>query len=191
MRQHIPRRGARPRTTTLMGACVLACAAGAPAQTALPEVRVIDSASTTEGTYTARELDIGKTGLSPRETPQSVSVITRQQLDDRNVTKLDLAPSTTVSVGTTRQRVRSMVDHGLPAYADGRLLDVPRSTVVGTRATRQDMDTLDVFVELEHRLDNGGLVKPALRDVRSEGLELEASGQVAPRSAVLALRVRY
>jgi iron complex outermembrane receptor protein/outer membrane receptor for ferric coprogen and ferric-rhodotorulic acid len=296
----------------------LACCGTAAAQ-ALPEVRVTDTGTTTEGTYTARELDIGKTGLSPRETPQSVSVITRQQLDDRNLTKLedalkstvgvnitrldgagnynsiqargfdigavlldglpiaqgpnyataldlalydrvevlrgpagllqgagepggavnlvrkralgtlkigggaqlgsfglrrveadltgplnaagtlrgrvvvvedrrdsfvdllfsnkhaaygtlelDLAPSTTLSVGATRQRVRSMVDQGLPSYADGRLLDVPRSTVVGTRANRQDMDTRDVFAELEHRLDNGGMVKAALRDVRRD-----------------------
>ncbi|PZQ02789.1 MAG: TonB-dependent siderophore receptor [Variovorax paradoxus] len=309
----------------------LACCGTAAAQ-ALPEVRVTDTGTTTEGTYTARELDIGKTGLSPRETPQSVSVITRQQLDDRNLTKLedalkstvgvnitrldgagnynsiqargfdigavlldglpiaqgpnyataldlalydrvevlrgpagllqgagepggavnlvrkralgtlkigggaqlgsfglrrveadltgplnaagtlrgrvvvvedrrdsfvdllfsnkhaaygtlelDLAPSTTLSVGATRQRVRSMVDQGLPSYADGRLLDVPRSTVVGTRANRQDMDTRDVFAELEHRLDNGGMVKAALRDVRRDNFYRSgrANGAVA------------
>lgn len=309
----------------------LACCGTAAAQ-ALPEVRVTDTGSTTEGTYTVRELDIGKTGLSPRETPQSVSVITRQQLDDRNLTKLedalkstvginvtrldgagnynsiqargfdigavlldglpiaqgpnyataldlalydrvevlrgpagllqgagepggavnlvrkralgtlrigggaqlgsfglrraeadltgplnaagtlrgrvvvvedrrdsfvdllfsnkhaaygtlelDLAPSTTLSVGATRQRVRSMVDQGLPAYATGQLLDVPRSTVVGTRANRQDLDTRDVFAELEHRLDNGGLVKAALRDVRRDNFYRSgrANGAVA------------
>nr|WP_145552636.1 TonB-dependent siderophore receptor [Variovorax boronicumulans] len=309
----------------------LACCGPAAAQ-ALPEVRVTESGSTTEGTYVARALDIGKTGLSPRETPQSISVITRQQLDDRNVTKLedalkstvgvnitrldgagnyntiqargfdigavlldglpiaqgpnyataldlalydrvevlrgpagllqgagepggavnlvrkralgtlrigggaqlgsfglrrveadltgplnaagtlrgrvvvvedrrdsfvdllfsnkhaaygtlelDLAPSTTLSVGATRQRVRSMVDQGLPAYATGQLLDVPRSTVVGTRANRQDMDTRDTFAELEHRLDNGGVVKAALRDVQRENFYRSgrANGAVA------------
>lgn len=309
----------------------LACCGHAAAQ-ALPEVRVTDSGSTTEGTYVTRTLDIGKTGLSPRETPQSISVITRQQLDDRNVTKLedalkstvgvnitrldgagnyntiqargfdigavlldglpiaqgpnyataldlalydrvevlrgpagllqgagepggavnlvrkralgtlrigggaqlgsfglrraeadltgplnaagtlrgrvvvvedrrdsfvdllfsnkhaaygtlelDLAPSTTLSVGATRQRVRSMVDQGLPAYATGQLLDVPRRTVVGTRANRQDMDTRDAFAELEHRLDDGGVVKAALRDVRRENFYRSgrANGAVA------------
>lgn len=309
----------------------LACCGHAAAQ-ALPEVRVTDSGSTTEGTYVTRTLDIGKTGLSPRETPQSISVITRQQLDDRNFTKLedalkstvgvnitrldgagnyntiqargfdigavlldglpiaqgpnyataldlalydrvevlrgpagllqgagepggavnlvrkralgtlrigagaqlgsfglrrveadltgplnaagtlrgrvvvvedrrdsfvdllfsnkhaaygtlelDLAPSTTLSVGATRQRVRSMVDQGLPAYATGQLLDVPRSTVVGTRANRQDLDTRDLFAELEHRLDNGGMVKAALRDVRRENFYRSgrANGAVA------------
>ncbi|RCW71243.1 TonB-dependent siderophore receptor [Pseudorhodoferax soli] len=321
--------GPRAATTAL---ALLACCATAAAQ-ALPEVRVTDSdTTTTEGTYTARTLDIGKAGLSPRETPQSVSVITRQQLDDRNLTKLedalkstvgvnitrldgagnynsiqargfdigavlldglpiaqgpnyataldlslydrvevlrgpagllqgagepggavnlvrkralnslrigggaqlgsfglrrleadltgplnaagtlrgrvvvvedrrdsfvdllfsnkhaaygtlelDIAPSTTLSVGATRQRVRSMVDQGLPAYATGQLLDVPRSTVVGTRANRQDMDTRDVFAELEHRLGNGGLVKAALRDVRRDNFYRSgrANGAVA------------
>ncbi len=299
---------------------------------ALPEVQVTDTAGTTEGSYTARELDIGKSGQSPREIPQSVSVVTRQQLDDRNVTKLedalksvtgvtitrfdgagnynsiqsrgfdigavlldglpvaqgpnyataldlslydrievlrgpagllqgagepggavnlvrkramsklqiggnamlgsfglrrvdadltgplnaagtlrgrvvvvedrrdsfvdllfsnkhaaygtlelDLGPATTVSVGATRQRVRSMVDQGLPAYATGQLLDVARSTVVGTRANRQDMDTRDLFAELEHRLDNGGLVKAAVRDVRRDNFYRSgrANGAVA------------
>jgi iron complex outermembrane receptor protein/outer membrane receptor for ferric coprogen and ferric-rhodotorulic acid len=321
---------AGPRAATTALAWLAWCATAA-AQ-ALPEVRVTDSGTTTEGTYTARELDIGKAGLSPRETPQSVSVITRQQLDDRNLTKLedalkstvgvnitrldgagnynsiqargfdigavlldglpiaqgpnyataldlalydrvevlrgpagllqgagepggavnlvrkralgtlrigggaqlgsfglrraeadltgplnaagtlrgrvvvvedrrdsfvdllfsnkhaaygtlelDLAPSTTLSVGATRQRVRSMVDQGLPAYATGQLLDVPRSTVVGTRANRQDLDTRDVFAELEHRLDNGGLVKAALRDVRRDNFYRSgrANGAVA------------
>lgn len=314
--------GLRARFATALTLGALAGLAGAqdrPAA-ALPEVRVTDGAtSTTEGSYIARELDIGKTGASPREIPQSISVITRQQLDDRNLTKLedalksttgvnvtrldgagnynsiqsrgfdigavlldglpiaqgpnyataldlflydrvevlrgpagllqgtgepggavnlvrkralntlrigggaqlgsfglrrvdaditgplnaagtlrgrlvvvedrrdsfvdllfankhaaygtlelDIAPSTTLSIGATRQRVRSVVDQGLPTYADGRLLDVSRSTVVANRANRQDMDTRDVFAELEHRLGNGGLVKAALRDVRRD-----------------------
>lgn len=79
----------------------LACCGTAAAQ-ALPEVRVTDSGSTTEGTYVARTLDIGKTGLSPRETPQSISVITRQQLDDRNFTKLEDALKSTVGINITR-----------------------------------------------------------------------------------------
>ena len=324
----------REATTIALAALALCTAAAAQAQTAaaLPEVRVTDTGTTTEGSYIARELDIGKTGLSPRETPQSISVITRRQLDDRNLTKLedalksttgvtvtrldgagnynsiqargfdigavlldgmpvaqgpnyataldlalydrvevlrgpagllqgagepggavnlvrkralgslhigggaqlgsfglrridadltgslnaagtlrgrvvvvedrrdsfvdllfsnkhaaygtlelDIAPSTTLSVGATRQRVRSMVDQGLPAYATGQLLDVPRSTVVGTRANRQDMDTRDMFAELEHRLDNGGLVKAALRDVRRDNFYRSgrANGAVA------------
>ena len=283
----------------------------------LPEVKVTDTAANTEGSYTARTLDTGKTGAAPRETPQSVSVITRQQLDDRNFTKvedavksatgvsvtrfdgagnyntiqsrgfdigailldgmpislgsnystaldtavydrieilrgpagllqgagepggtinlvrkralgplamganvqlgsfglrradvdltgslnasgtlrgrvvavtedresfvdvlfnkkelgygtleLDINPATTLSVGFARQKARSVVDQGLPTYANGVLINAPRSTFAGVAANRQDMDTDDAFAELEHRLANGGVVKAAVREVK-------------------------
>lgn len=301
------------------GAIALAVSAlylSAQAQT-LPEVKVTDTTNTTEGSYTARTLDTGKTGASLRETPQSVSVITRQQLDDRNFTKveeavksatgvsvtrfdgagnyntiqsrgfdigailldgmpislgsnystaldtavydrieiqrgpagllqgagepggtinlvrkralgalaiganvqlgsfglrradvdltgslnasgtlrgrvvavtedrdsfvdvlfnrkelgygtleLDINPATTLSVGFARQRARSVVDQGLPTYANGVLINAPRSTFAGAAANRQDMDTDDAFAELEHRLANGGVVKAAVREVK-------------------------
>ncbi|WP_374608615.1 TonB-dependent siderophore receptor [Diaphorobacter nitroreducens] len=304
---------ARPRVVAL--AATTLCLA-AQAQN-LPEVKVTDSTATTEGSYIARSLDTGKTGARLRETPQSVSVITRQQLDDRNFTKvedavkaatgvtitrfdgagnyntiqsrgfdigavlvdgmpiaqgpnyataldtavydrieilrgpagllqgagepggtinlvrkralgpraiganvqlgsfglrradvdvtsalnqsgtlrgrvvavkedrnsyvdvlfnkkelgygtleLDIHPATTLSVGFARQKARSVVDQGLPAYANGVLINAPRSTFAGVAANRQDMDTDDAFAELEHRLANGGLVKAAVREVK-------------------------
>lgn len=59
----------------------------------LPEVRVTAAADdgTTEGTgsYTTRSTSTAtKLNLSPRETPQSVSVVTRQQMDDQGVLQL-------------------------------------------------------------------------------------------------------
>ncbi|WP_298924479.1 TonB-dependent siderophore receptor [uncultured Ramlibacter sp.] len=293
-------------------------AGSALAQT-LPEVKVTDTGKSSEGTYIVRELEAGKIGASVRETPQSITVITRQQLDDRNFTKvedalksatgvvverfdgagnyntirsrgfeigsfmldgmpivqgpnyataldtaiydrievlrgpsgllqgagepggtinlvrkralglqsiganvsagsfgqlradvdltgplnaagtlrgrlvavaddrdsyvdvlhtkkraaygtleLDIAPSTTLSAGYTAQRVDSTTDQGLPAYANGQLLDVPRSTFAGVAANRQDMDTRDAFAEIEHRLGGGALVKFAVRDVQRD-----------------------
>jgi iron complex outermembrane receptor protein/outer membrane receptor for ferric coprogen and ferric-rhodotorulic acid len=41
------------------------------------------------GSYTTRALSIGKMNQSIRETPQSVSVVTRQQMDDQNLIQLD------------------------------------------------------------------------------------------------------
>lgn len=61
----------------------------------LPEVQVSASAErdgTTEGTgsYTTRVMSTAtKMNLSPRETPQSVSVLTRQQMDDQGMVTLD------------------------------------------------------------------------------------------------------
>ncbi|MBV7461217.1 MULTISPECIES: TonB-dependent siderophore receptor [unclassified Acidovorax] len=77
----------------------------------------------------------------------------------------DITPSTTVSVGAAQQRVRAAIDQGLPTYADGRLADLPRSAFAGLRANRQDLETTDVFAELEHRLDGGGLVRLSARDI--------------------------
>ena len=77
----------------------------------------------------------------------------------------DITPATTLSVGAAQQRVRATVDQGLPAYADGRLADLPRGAFAGLRSNRQDLDTTDVFAELEHRLDGGGLVRLSARDI--------------------------
>ncbi|MCS4294977.1 outer membrane receptor for ferric coprogen and ferric-rhodotorulic acid [Comamonas sp. BIGb0152] len=70
-----------------------AAAAGAPSIT-LPELRVTAQAersATTEGSgnYTIRS-SAAATGLqlSPRETPQSVSVLTRQQIEDQGITSI-------------------------------------------------------------------------------------------------------
>lgn len=75
----------------------------------------------------------------------------------------DLAPSTTFSVGAARQEINSVVDQGLPAYADGTLLDVAPSTFIGANWNQLSTDATDVFAEFEHRLPGGGFVKVASR----------------------------
>ena len=44
-----------------------------------------DAATENSGSYTARQVTIGKTAQSLRETPQSVTVVTRQRMDDQNM----------------------------------------------------------------------------------------------------------
>lgn len=46
------------------------------------------TAAAEENTYTPAEVSIGKTAQSLKEIPQSVSVITRQKLDDQNISNL-------------------------------------------------------------------------------------------------------
>lgn len=70
------------------------------AQTTLQTVNVTANGPG-DGSYTTRELSLGKLGQSIRQTPQSVSVITRQQLDDRNLTTLDEALAQTTGVTKT------------------------------------------------------------------------------------------
>lgn len=77
----------------------------------------------------------------------------------------DIAPSTTLSIGGAQQRVRASIDQGLPTYADGRLAALPRSAFSGLASNRQDLETTDLFAELEHRLPGGGTVRLSARDV--------------------------
>ncbi|MBP0600861.1 TonB-dependent siderophore receptor [Herbaspirillum sp. LeCh32-8] len=61
---------------------------------ALPAVTVNADAERTavtdqSGSYTTRALSMGKMNQSIRETPQSVTVVTRQQMDDQNMVQLD------------------------------------------------------------------------------------------------------
>lgn len=74
----------------------------------LPEVKVVagqdrDTRAMSEGTrsYTTRAVTIGKGDQSLRETPQSVSVVTRQRMDDQNLTTLENVLLQTT--GITRQ----------------------------------------------------------------------------------------
>lgn len=68
----------------------------------------------------------------------------------------DFTPSTTLSVGGTWQEGGSLVFVGLPQYADGRNIDVPRSTYLGSKDANKDDNALSYFAELEHRLADGG-----------------------------------
>lgn len=85
-------------------------AAGAAAEAgALPEV-VVKAAATNDGTtegsnsYTAQAVTAGsKTALSLKENPRSISIITREQLDDQHITTfteaMERLPGVTVSIG--------------------------------------------------------------------------------------------
>ncbi|WP_226373418.1 STN domain-containing protein [Pectobacterium quasiaquaticum] len=60
----------------------------------------------TEGTqsYTTRSMNTAtQLNLSPRETPQSVSVVTRQLMDDQNMTSLDEAMKQTTGINVVNQ----------------------------------------------------------------------------------------
>lgn len=75
----------------------------------------------------------------------------------------DFDKVTTLSLGALIQHVDSVINQGLPAYADGSLIDVPRSTFIGADWNQLKPETTDFFVELERRLARGGEVKAALR----------------------------
>ena len=75
---------------------------------------------------------------------------------------IDLSPDTTVGVGvsysdnTSRPMLR-----GLPRYADGRTVDVPRSTYTGARWNHSEIDVTTVFADLDHRFNDDWKVHAA------------------------------
>ena len=76
--------------------------------------------------------------------------------------EFDLDPSTTLSVGGAYQQNHSTPAFGLPAYADGKLLDVPRSTFVDAKWNDLNEKVWETFAEVDHALDNGGQFKTTL-----------------------------
>lgn len=71
---------------------------------------------------------------------------------------LEYSPTarTTAAIGGSYQGGTSRPVFGLPAYDDGRLLEVPRSTYLGSLWDRQTEETERYFVDVEHHLANGG-----------------------------------
>lgn len=94
--------------------------AAAPASSAdytLREVRVTgrrDGETEGTGSYTTEATTVGKTAQALRELPQSVSVVTRQRLDDQNLTSLDGAAGQAVgiTVQDVNSRLSSMYSRG-------------------------------------------------------------------------------
>ncbi|CDG53392.1 MULTISPECIES: TonB-dependent siderophore receptor [Halomonadaceae] len=70
--------------------------------------------------------------------------------------EFDLSPETTLSMGVTVQDEEFRPHSGLPAYSDGTLPNVDRSTYLGSDWDKQTGDAQRYFIELEHRLANGG-----------------------------------
>ena len=70
--------------------------------------------------------------------------------------EFDLSPETTLSMGVTVQDEEFRPHSGLPAYSDGALPNVDRSTYLGSNWDKQAGDAQRYFLELEHLLTNGG-----------------------------------
>lgn len=77
--------------------------------------------------------------------------------------EFDLTDRTTLSVGGTLSRTHYTAFSGLPAYPNGRLINIPRSFLYGARWQEWDTYTAAGFAELEHRFDNGAKAKLTYR----------------------------
>ncbi len=75
----------------------------------------------------------------------------------------DLSNATTLGVGWWHQRKDIVPGNGLAAWANGDLLDVPRSTFLGADWNTFEGEMDDAFVELTHRFANGAHGRVAAR----------------------------
>lgn len=104
--------------------------------------------------------------------------------------EMDLTPDTTLSLAFSHDEKDKLPNSGLPAYSDGRFLDVSRSTFVGADWNCFDSSDDQGLVELQHRLASGGEVKAALRIVdRDADMKYALSGStVNPTTGLSYLR---
>ncbi|MCU7249926.1 TonB-dependent siderophore receptor [Pseudomonas koreensis] len=72
----------------------------------------------------------------------------------------DLRDDTTLGLAVSQSNAESRpMIRGLPRYADGRSLDVPRSTYTGARWNHADIDVTTVYTDLEHRFNDDWAAK--------------------------------
>lgn len=100
---------------------------------------------------------------SYQEADSFVDVTSNEGLLGYGTVEFDFDPDTTLSLAASRQTRDIVPNMGLPAYANGELLNVDRSTFLGADWNRFDSTATETFAELEHRFDDGGYVKGALR----------------------------
>ncbi len=75
----------------------------------------------------------------------------------------DLSDNTLASVYVLHQTKDIVPTNGLPAYSDGSLLNISRSTYLGSADDNFQADTTDVGAKLQHTFANGGVGQVALR----------------------------
>ena len=68
---------------------------------------------------------------------------------------IDLTEQTVLTLGATFLDGDGREARGLPAFADGTLLDVPRSTFIGADWNSTEQRNWDIFAGLQHSFDNG------------------------------------
>ncbi len=169
------------RIEVLRGAAGLFSGAGEPGVTinlarkrALPTFQLEAAANVGSWKYRRADLDVtGPLIESGRVRGRLVAALQDNDTFMKNVdgskkllygtVEADVAENTTVSVGAIWQDVHSILSRGLPTWADGTLIDLPRSAMPVLHWNRQRMETHDYFAELEHRFANKGTLKATLR----------------------------
>lgn len=103
--------------------------------------------------------------------------------------EFDITDRTTLAVGGTWQEGEGRNSRGLPAYADGTLLDVPRSTYAGSDWDHSRTRSADVFAKLQHEFENGAVwnMNTTYLDRKRDGKIAFANAAVDPATALTEL----
>ena len=80
--------------------------------------------------------------------------------------EFDATPDTTISIGTMQQDGDSRPSLGLPNSADGQLLDLDRSTYLGSLWDKQDERLERYFLDVDHTFANGGSLHVGANSLR-------------------------
>lgn len=172
------------RVEVVRGATGLMEGAGAPSGSInlirkRPTVAPLFNASVSVGSWNNKQLTIdtsralnetgtlrGRVAASWRDSDSFVDVVNTKNYTLYGIVEADLGPATTLGVGFAQQRTRTDgVFMGLPTFADGRHMNLPRSTFLNKADSFQDRDNDTYFVNLEHRLAGGWRSKFSITQV--------------------------
>ena len=172
------------RVEVVRGATGLMQGAGAPAGSInlirkRPTAAPLFNASASIGSWQNKQLTIdasralneaetlrGRVAASWRDSDSFVDVVNNKNASLYAIVEADLTPDTTLGVGFSVQRSRTDgVFVGLPTFADGRHMNLPRSTFLSSADSFQDRDNDVLFADLEHRLAGGWRTKFSITHV--------------------------
>ena len=108
----------------------------------------------------------GRVAGSWRDSDSYIDVVNNRNGTLYGIIEADLGPDTVLGMGFSRQASRTDgVSVGLPTFADGRHMNLPRSTFLNNADSFQDRDNDVLFADLEHRLGGGWKARLAVTHI--------------------------
>ena len=108
----------------------------------------------------------GRVAGSWRDSDSFIDVVNNKNGTLYGIIEADLGPDTVLGMGFSRQTSRTDgVSVGLPTFADGRHMNLPRSTFLNNADSFQDRDNDVLFADLEQRLGGGWKARLAVTHI--------------------------
>lgn len=175
------------RVEVVRGATGLMEGAGAPAGSInlirkRPVASPLFNASASIGSWNSKQLTVdasralneaatlrGRVAASWSDSDSFVDVVNTKNGTLYGIVEADLTPDTTLGLGFSMQRTRNDgISIGLPTYADGRHMNLPRSTFLNEANSFINRDNDVLFADLETRLAGGWRSKFSISHINAE-----------------------